>query len=274
MEKTIQLGLVTDAIPLDQIAQGWDYYEIPNGIHMVPMESEVNWNKNRDMYRATGVPTPVASHYIGGLGTVASGPSFDREQNVFWAERSFRRMSEAGVKVVGVWGGFFQSPEGYGRAKAIDDAISFCNIIADQAEKYEMLVALEPNADLKTLFPSYSEGLEFAKATGRRSIRVMADLNYFIKLNEPLDVIRKDPSYCLHVHMAGEGNGFSQPNIEPRTALYHQLFHLLHEIGYASTVSVASPWMSSTGAEQIDYKYETAITLQYMQQLRDEHYRS
>ncbi|MBB6733467.1 sugar phosphate isomerase/epimerase family protein [Cohnella zeiphila] len=273
MEKTIKLGLVTDVIPLDQIAPGWDYYEVPNGIHMVPMESEANWIRNRDMYRSRGVPTPVASHYIGGFGTMASGPSFDREQHLYWAERSFRRMSEAGVQVAGIWGGFFQAPAGYGREKAIDDAISFCNIVADQAEKYGMLVALEPNADPGTLFPSYREGLEFAKATGRRSIRVMADLNYFIKLNEPLEVIRLDPSYCLHVHMAGEGNGFSQPNIEPRTALYRELFNLLYEIGYTRTVSVAAPWMSSVGAETIDYPYETAVTLEYMRKLRDEYYR-
>jgi sugar phosphate isomerase/epimerase len=274
MKNQIKLGLVTDVIPLDQIAPGWDYFEIPNGVHVLPLESEANWIKNRDMYRARNVPTPVASHYIGGFGTMASGPSFDREQQIFWAERSFRRMHEIGVQVVGVWGGFFQAPAEYGRAKAIDDAISFCNIVADQAEKYGMLVALEPNADPNTLFPSYAEGLAFAQSTGRRAIRVMADLNYFIKLNEPLDLIRKDPEYCVHVHMAGEGNGFSQPNVKPRTELYHRLFTILKDIGYSRTVSVASPWISSTGAETIDYLYETKVTLEYMQRLREQYFGS
>jgi len=272
MSNQIKLGLVTDVIPLNQIAPGWDYYELPSGVHVLPLESEANWIPNREMYRAQGVPTPVASHYIGGFGTMASGPSFDREQHLFWAERSFRRMNEMGVKVAGVWGGFFKNPAGYGRDKAIDDAISFCNIVADQAEKYDMLVALEPNADLDTLFPSYAEGLAFAKATGRRSIRVMADLNYFIKLNEPLDLIRKDPDYCVHVHMAGEGGGFSQPNLEPRTELYHQLFGILKDIGYSRTVSVASPWRISNGAAEIDYRYETEITLDYMQKLRAQYF--
>jgi sugar phosphate isomerase/epimerase len=181
-------------------------------------------------------------------------------------------MHEIGVKVVGVWGEFFQCPDGYDRIKAIDDAISFCNILADEGEKYGIQTALEPNANPDTLFPSYKEGLDFAKLTGRRSIRLMADLNYFLKLNEPLDDIRIDPSYCLHVQMAGEGNGFSQPNLVPRTAAYNELFTILKDIGYNSTVSVASPWYSSTGSEQIDWRYETTITLEYMQRLRDEHF--
>jgi sugar phosphate isomerase/epimerase len=239
LDHQILLGLVTDVVPLDEIVDGWDYYEIPNGVHIIPMESEANWAKNREMYLKRGVPTPVASHYIGGLGTYAAGPGYDREQQLFWAERSFRRMNEMGVRVVGVWGGFFRCPEDYGRANAVDDAVSFCNIVADQAERYGITVALEPNADPDTLFPSYKEGLNFAKSTGRRSIKVMADLNYFLKLHEPLETIYEDPEYCVHVQMAGEGNGFSQPNIKPRTEAYDTLFTILKNIGYHSTVSVA-----------------------------------
>lgn len=277
MTGQIKLGLVTDSAPLEEIADGWDYYEIPNELHILPVQNEANWIRNRDRYRARNVPTLVASHYIGGsspsgLGTFASGPSYDREQQQFWAARSFRRMHEIGVKVVGVWGEFFQCPDGYDRGKAIDDAISFCNILADEGEKWGIQTALEPNANPDTLFPSYKEGLAFAKLTGRRSIRVMADLNYFLKLNEPLDDIREDPSYCLHVQMAGEGHGFSQPNLVPRTEAFNKLFTILKDIGYDRTVSVASPWYSSTGAEQIDWRYETGITLDYMRKLRDEHF--
>lgn len=278
MTDQIKLGLVTDNAPLEEISDGWDFFEIPSQFHILPLHSEPNWIKNRDKYRARGVPALVASHYIGGenpttgMGTWASGPSYDREQQQFWAARSFRRMHEIGVKVVGVYGKFFQCPDGYGRIKAMDDAISFCNIMADEGEKWGIQTALEPMADPDTLFPSYKEGLAFAKLTGRRSIRVMADLNYFLKLNEPLDDILEDPSYCLHVQMAGGGNGHSQPNIAPHTEAYHKLFAILKDIGYTATVSVAAPWYSTTGAAQIDWRHETAVTLDYMRKLRDEHF--
>lgn len=275
MTHQIQLGLVTDVVPLEDIASGWDFFEIPNSVHILPMHSEFIWQQNRDRYRATGVPTPVASHYISGdnplfgFGTEASGPSYDRDQQLFWAARSFRRMAEAGVKVAGVWGGFFRADNGYSVAKAWDDAVSFCNIIADEADKYGIQIALEPNADPATLFPSYAEGLAFAKSVRRDSVKMMVDLNYFLKLGESFDVVRNEPEYCLHVQMAGEGNGHSQPNIAPRTAAYDELFQLLKDIGYHGTVSVAAPWLSSTGADPIDYAYETTITLEYMRALRD-----
>ena len=276
MTANIKLGLVTDVIPLNEIAPGWDYYEIPHAIHVVPLESEANWRKNREIYKASNVPTPVSSHYLlepgqrysDDFGLYASGPDFDREQQRFWAKRSFRRLNEIGVKVVGVYGAFFQRPDWYGRDNAIDDALSFCNILADEAEAYGMQIALEPDADPETLFPTYKEGLAFAKATGRRSVKVMADLNYFLRINQSLDDIREDPTYCLHVHMAGEGHGGgSQPNIGPRTEAFTKLFHILKDINYNGTVSAACPWVSSTGSSDIDYKYETGLTLKYMRDL-------
>jgi sugar phosphate isomerase/epimerase len=266
----IKLGLITDVVPLGEIAEGWDYYEIPSALHCVPLESEANWVTRLGAYRARGVPVLVASHYIHEFGTAASGPSYDREQQVFWAQRSFRRLNEVGVKVVGVYGGFFRCPDGYGRSKAVDDAVSFCNIIADEAERYGMQIALEPMAEPDTLFPTYKEGLAFAKATGRRSVRVMADLNYFLKINQSLEDIREDPSCCLHVHMAGEGHGDSaQPNIGPRTEAFKKLFSVLRDIDYSGTVSAACAWVSSTGSKEVDYKYETAVTLKYMRDLAE-----
>lgn len=275
MTNQISLGLVTDVVPLEEIADGWDFYEIPNSVHILPMHSEAVWHANRDRYRATGVPTPVASHYISGdnplfgFGSEASGASYDREQQLFWAARSFRRMHEAGVKVVGVWGGFFRY-EDWPVARAWQDAISFCNIIADEGERWGIKIALEPNAEKNTLFPSYAEGVKFAKALGRDQVKLMVDLNYFLKLDEPLSSI--DPEYLLHVQMAGAGNGHSQTNIEPHTAEYHELFTILKDLDYTGTVSVAAPWLSSTGAERIDYRYETETTLKYMQDLRAEHW--
>lgn len=268
----IQLGLVTDTVPLEDIADGWDFLEIPLQFHIVPMENEETWRVHRDRYLKRGIPTPVASHYIPGIrkGTGAAGPAYDREQQLFWAARSFRRMHEIGVKVAGVYGAFFRCPDGYPIAKAWDDALSFCNILADEGEKYGIDIALEPMADPDTLFPSYAEGLAFAKRTGRRAIKMMVDLNYFLKLNESLDIIREDPEYCVHVQMAGGGHGHSQTNLEPHEKQYRELFSILKDIGYDRTVSVAAPWYSTTGASEIDYAYETSTTLTYMQKLRAE----
>ena len=102
----------------------------------------------------------------------------------------------------------------------MDDAIRWVNMLADYAEKYNVKIALEPTADPHTLFPMYLDALEFArKEIGRDVVRVMADLNYFIQGNQPLEHIARDPAYCLHVHIAGEN---AQPGVGDRTGNPHQ----------------------------------------------------
>ena len=167
-------------------------------------------------------------------------------------------------------GGHFRCQDGFDRAKAIDQAISTINMMADQAEKYGMEIALEPQAESDTLFPRYLEGVEFAKMTGRRSVKVMADLNYFLELGQPLEDILKYPEYCINVHIQGDGG--AQPNVGQRYETLKHLFGILKEIGYTKGVSIACPWIPTNGAKEIDYAYETDKTLKFVHKIRDEVY--
>jgi hypothetical protein len=96
----------------------------------------------------------------------------------------------------------------------------------------------------------------------------MADLNYFIRGNQPLEHIAREPEYCLNVHIAGDGG---QPGVGDRTDLHTRLFRVLRDIGYERGVSAACPWVSSKGGE-LDFGKETARTLRYLQELREKVY--
>lgn len=266
MAKTFEFGICVDNAPFDQVDPKFNYFEIPNALLVKPFDSDGLWQENKRNMLSYGRKMPTASHYIQDFGLMACGPKFDRKQQIYWAERSFKRMHELGIEVVGIYGAFFKYPEGYSKAKAIDDAISFCNICADQAEKYNMLIALEPEAELNTLFPRYLEGIEFAKSTGRKSIKVMADLNYFYKLNQPIEDIMKEPEYCLNVHI--QGSGGAQPNVGIHEKDFIRLFEVLKEIGYTRGITVACPWVSTKGGE-LDWKYETGVTIEYLLKLRE-----
>jgi sugar phosphate isomerase/epimerase len=115
------------------------------------------------------------------------------------------------------------------------------------------------------------EGVEFAKITGRSNVKVMADLNYFLKLDQPLEDILKYPDFCLNVHIAGDGG--SQPNVGTREETFIHLFKVLKDAGYDKGVSAACPWVITNGAAQIDYKYETDKTLKFVKDLRDKVYK-
>ncbi|MDR1533327.1 MAG: sugar phosphate isomerase/epimerase [Clostridiales bacterium] len=273
MSKQFQIGIVVDVVPLEKISRGWEYFEVPASIHGSAILSDKEWLAYRNMYEADGRPTPVTSHLLGPGNTWrgASGEYYDRELLAFSLERTIRRMAELGVRWLGAWGGHFRVQEGFSRAKAVDQAISTINLAADFAARYGMEIALEPEADPDTLFPRYLEGVAFAKMTGRGNVKVMADLNYFLKLEQPLTDILKEPSYCLNVHIQGDGG--SQPNVGNRKAILSDLFAVLREAGYDKGVSAACPWVVTNGAPAIDYKYETDTTLAYLLELREQAYR-
>jgi sugar phosphate isomerase/epimerase len=272
MSAQFKFGILVDNAPLDKLSREWEYFEVPASIHGDPVFSDTEWEVYREMYKKDGRPTPVTSHFLGPGKSHrgASGVFYDRELLEFSIRRSVKRMAELGVKYMGCYGGHFRIQEGFSRTKAMDQAISSVNIMADYLDEYGMQLALEPLSEMDTLFPRYLEGIEFAKLTGRSNVKVMADMNYFLKLEQPLEDILKYPEYCLNVHIAGDN---AQPNVGLRKDIFAHLFKVLRDAGYDKGVSAASPWKPTNGAAEVDWKYETDVTIKFLQDLRADTYK-
>lgn len=261
----ILFGDKPDIRPPAQIGRGWDLTEVPVAIQLMPFESDANWAAKKAEIASWDLPPiKVSSHFIQFWGLKAVGPAVDWEQLEFWTKRAFRRLAELGVETVGIFGGFFAVPDGFSKSKAMDQGLQFTHLLADHAEALGMTIALEPFSDLTTLWPRYLQGIDFARQVNRPSVKVMADLNYFIKLDQPLADLAQAPEFCAHVHIA-EGGG--QPGIGDRTALYRRLFRILRDMGYEGAVSCACAWVSSDGGE-FNFGKETEKTLAYLQALR------
>jgi sugar phosphate isomerase/epimerase len=273
MTETFKFCILFEEAPgrdLSQIAPGWEMAEIPVALIVKPFESAANWAEQRKVLATWDLP-PVraASHFLQFWGLKPVGPGVDWEQLDFWMDRAFARLAGLGVETVGVYGGFFTPPKDFSTTKATEQAVRFVNRMADYAEKYTMQVALEPTAELDTLWPMYLDGLKFAKEEiARPSVRVMADINYFLKGNQPLEHIAADPAYCLHVHIAGD---HAQPGVGNLEHVYLSLFRILRDIGYTRGVSAACPWVS-TDSDPVDFGKETAKTLAYLKALRERIY--
>jgi sugar phosphate isomerase/epimerase len=255
--------------PPAEIAPGWEMAEIPVALQVAPFESHANWARRQAEIASWNLPPiKVSSHFIQHWGLVATGPGVDWEQLAFWTGRAFARLAQVGVEVVGIYGGFFRVPQGFSRTRAMDQGMRFVNMLADHAERHHMLVALEPMADLDTLWPRYLDGVAFAQEIGRPQVRVMADLAYFVRLDQPLEDIARDSEYCVHCHIAGE---HGQPGIGDRVEVHTRLFRILRDIGYQRGVSAACPWVSSGGGP-LQFGLETAKTLRYLRDLRNKVY--
>jgi sugar phosphate isomerase/epimerase len=265
--------LFGDSQDLDpsQIAPGWEMAEIPVGLLVKPFESEAIWEAKRVTIGSWKLPSiKAASHFIHDWGLTPIGPDSDWDQLQFWSERALRRLGSLGVEVAGVYGNFFKIPKGVSHSRVMEDAIRWVNMLADYADKYNVKIALEPTADPNTLFPMYLDCLEFAKKEiGRDVVRLMADLNYFIQGNQPLEHIAKEPAYCLHVHVAGEN---AQPGVGNRVVIHTRLFRILREIEYQGGVSAACPWVNTSGGKKLDFRAETEKSLIYLRDLRDQVY--
>ena len=185
------------------------------------------------------------------------GPNEDVQSERRWARSAFARLAELGVEVAGIYGSHFRVPEGFDRNRATEQALRYCRILGEAARPYRIRIALEPTADPTSVFPSYIDGLNFARCTGMPEVRVMADINYFIRGNWDYNDIAIQPDYCLHVHLA---NDHAQPGEGNRTELFLRLFAVLRRIGYTRSVCAAAPWVSTTGGP-LNYRAETAKCL-------------
>ena len=265
----ILFGDKGDIRPPAQIGNAWDMSEVPVALQVQPFESDANWAAKKAEIASWGLaPIKVASHFIQFWGLKAVGPNVDWEQLEFWTRRAFRRLAELGVETVGIYGGFFAVPAGFSREVAMTQALRFCHLLADHAEAHSMTVALEPQSDLANLWPRYREGIAFAKLVNRPSVKVMADLNYFLKLNQPLEDIAIEPEFCAHVHIA-EGAG--QPGTGDRHELYERLFRILRDIHYTKGVACACAWVNTddgAAGGPLNFGRETRKTLAYLQALR------
>jgi sugar phosphate isomerase/epimerase len=266
MSTQFQLGLNIDETTLKpprELAPGYDFTEVPITEMLLPYDDEATWQKQRAEMKAWGLPPfKAASHFL--RDEMICGPVVDFPRLKELADIEMRRLAEVGVPCAGIWGAFFALPDGFSKTTATDQALTYCEMLAGLCEKYGVLIALEPMARRETLFPSYKEGLAFAKRVNHPMIRVMADLNYFVELDEPLEDIKEDPSYCLHVHIQGDKY---QPNYGNREPQLLHLFRVLRDIGYTLGVSAASPWTITEG-DTFNYRLESAKTLAYMQELR------
>jgi sugar phosphate isomerase/epimerase len=264
-----KLGLnidnIADKPPLD-LAPGWEAAEVPITELVLPYDGEEAWKKKRDEIKSWRQPPfTAASHWLKDERITGDNPT-PFEELERQAAQHCRRLSELGSGIVaGIWGNFFAVPEGFSRTKAIDQAVEYCNMVNRYAQRHGIVIALEPTANPQTVFPKYSDGLAFVQGLGLPNIRVMADLNYFVAIDEPFEDIAIDPSYCVHVHIQGDTY---QPNYGDCTEKILHIFRVLRDVGYQRTVSSAHPWIS-TVAGPFDYRSESAKTLEFLVELRD-----
>jgi sugar phosphate isomerase/epimerase len=270
MAMRFNLGLNIDNVKMKpplELCPGWDTAEIPITELLLPFDTDAVWEKKRAEIKTWHQPPWAAtSHWLWDE-RVTGDNITDFAELERQAEQACRRMAQIDCKVAGVWGNFF--PIGStSKNKAIDAALKYCEMVAKYTDQYGILIAIEPTANPDTIFPTYSDGIEFIKRLNQKSIKLMADLNYFIAIDQAFEDIALEPDFCLHVHIQGETY---QPNAGNCTDKILHIFRVLRDMGYERTVSSAHPWISTEG-DSFNYRLESEKTLKFLQNLRNQVY--
>jgi sugar phosphate isomerase/epimerase len=271
--------LLVGPVKLDpaKLAPGFEMCEIPAGQLLDAGMSNEEWEKRKAELKSYSLPPMrAASHW---LDKPCTTPGVDWDLIEFWTPRVLKRLSELGVSYAGVYGKFFAKVEGYSATRQMDQAIRYANFLGDSARQNNMSIVLEPMGDSNTWFPSYKEGIAFVKRVDHPNVKLMADLNYFLAINEPFDDIKESPELCLHAHIAGDkginpatGKTSSfQPGVGDMVKIHKDFFRVLRDVKYEGAVTAACAW-KSTGTGEFDLTIESAKSLAYMQKLRAEVY--
>jgi sugar phosphate isomerase/epimerase len=221
-------------------AAGYSFVEENVRGFLVPAEPDPVFESKLALLKNSKLPVQACNSFLpGNLKCV--GPSPSHEEILIFAETSFRRAQMAGIKtIVFGSGGARTIPEGFSRDEAKKQFISLCKQLALSAEKYDVVISLEPlNSKECNFINSVAEGGEIVKAVNHESFRLLADIYHMLMENESATFINKYGNLLYHTHIA-EKKGRTAPGVNNED--FRPYFKALKEVKYEGRMSIECSW--------------------------------
>jgi sugar phosphate isomerase/epimerase len=249
------IGVCTDISNTEILAAaGYSFIEEAVRNFLVPSENEAAFDEKMALLKKSKLPVDACNNFIAGS-MKCVGPSAVHENILQFTETAFRRAKIAGVKTIVFGSGGSRSiPAGFSREEARSQFIDLCKKMSLQAEKYNVVISLEPlNKGECNFINSVSEGGEIVKEVNNRSFRMLADLYHMLRDNESPDSIIRYGDLLYHTHIA-ENKGRFAPGVNNEDFIPY--FKALKQIKYKGRMSIECNWTSM--------KDQAAPALQYM----------
>jgi len=190
-------------------------------------------------YQASPIPIQAFNLYLPRDLKIV-GPEIDHPRMEQYVKRSVARIRQIGAtRAVMGSGGSRSIPEGFPRDQAVAQIVHFLNLLADETDGTELVIAIEPlNRRESNVINSVVEGMEIAQMVNRPSIRVLADFYHMDEDDEPLDNMVKCKDWLEHVHVADSNRQPPGGGDYP----YSEFVSLLRQADYDGMVSIECPW--------------------------------
>jgi len=219
---------------------GYAYIEEGVGGFLSPLKPEEIFNEKLSLLKNSDIPVEACNSFLpGDLKCV--GPETHHEQILQYVEIAFRRAELAGIKTI-VFGssGSRNIPEGFDREEAKLQFISICKKMAPLAEKFNVVVSLEPlNRKECNFINSVIEGGEIVMSVNHPNFRLLADIYHMLVEDEGAESIIKCGHLLHHVHIA-EKEGRTAPGIHGED--FTAYFKALKAVNYKGRLSIECRW--------------------------------
>lgn len=219
---------------------GYSYIEESVRNFLVPAEDESVFESKRDLLKASRLPVEACNNFLP-ANLKCVGPAAAHENILKYAESAFRRAELAGVKtIVFGSGGSRAIPENYSRDAAREQFISLCKQMAPAAEKYKVVISLEPlNSKECNFINSVAEGGGIVEAVNHPYFRLLADIYHMLRESESPASIARYAHLLYHTHIA-ENVGRSAPGVNKED--FTAYFKALKEAKYTGRMSIECNW--------------------------------
>lgn len=221
-------------------ASGLNYLEANVVNQLCPESDEATFEQKLKEMKEAGLPIYSANGFFPGTIKLV-GPEAETQRAIKYSRTAIRRAAQAGIKILVLGSSKARNiPEGFSTERAREQFLALLKGIAPDAEKYGVIVAIEPLQKSETNFiNTVREGAEISRLTGSPNICVIADLFHMMRVGEGPDGIIDSADKLVHCHIA---------ELEERTPPgekgddFTPYFKALKQIGFKGGISIECGW--------------------------------
>ena len=219
----------------EAVAMGFDYLEL-NASALAAMD-DAAYNKVGEQLEKAGIPCLGTNcFYPGGIQLTEDDP----EQLRDYVARVFRRVAGLGGKfTVFGSGGARRIPENITMAEGREKLYRVAVMMAEEAERYGIRIALEPlNFRETNVILTEEEGAELVRRVNNPSFRLLLDVFHYSFELLPMEEIARYQDLLIHFHIASPWKRMEPLPRDGYEDDYQRFFSVLREMGYNGGVSL------------------------------------
>ena len=237
----IEVGVCTQLKKAALLKQaGFQFVEENVSSVLVPKATDEEFEKKLAEIKAAPLPIRSCTGFLPRELKVV-GPDVASEPVLRHVEIVCRRAQQAGIhRIVFGSGGSRQIPDGFERAKALEQVTRFCRQVGPIAGKYNVIVVLEAlNKGECNFINRVDEALAIVDAVGHPNFQQHADIYHMLRENEGPESILKAGAKLKHCHVAEKAKR-TAPGVAGDD--FRPYFKALKAIGYRGGVSIEGSW--------------------------------